>query len=104
MRQLLTESLLLGAAGGAAASLLAMAVARPIAAAAGSLPSPAPIRLAFVVDWRLIAAAVGLSLVTTVAFGLVPALQSLKHDVLPALKAERRATAAPKQSRVGPCS
>jgi len=99
VRQLLTESLLLGAAGGAAASLLAMAVARPIAAAAGSLPSPAPIGLAFVVDWRLIAAAVGLSLVTTVAFGLVPALQSSNHDVLPALK-DGAATAAPKQSRL----
>jgi putative ABC transport system permease protein len=99
VRQLLTESLLLGAAGGAAASLLAMAVARPIAAAAGSLPSPAPIGLAFVVDWRLIAAALGLSLLTTVAFGLVPALQSSKYDVLPALK-DGAATATPKQSRL----
>src|SRR6185436_6709880 len=60
---------------------------------------PAPIGLAFVVDWQLIAAAVGLSLVTTVAFGLVPALQSSKHDVLPALK-DGAATAAPKQSRL----
>jgi putative ABC transport system permease protein len=99
VRQLLTESLLLAAAGGVAASLLAIAVARPIAAAAGSLPSPAPIGLAFVVDWRLIAAAVGLSLLTTVAFGLVPALQSSKHHVLPALK-DGAATAAPKQSRL----
>ena len=99
VRQLLTESLLLGAAGGAAASLLAMAVARPIAAAAASLPLPAPIGLAFVVDWRLIAAAVGLSLVTTVAFGLMPALQSSRQDVLPALK-DGAATAAPKQSRL----
>ena len=99
VRQLLTESLLLAAAGGVAASLLAIAVARPIAAAAGSLPSPAPIGLAFVVDWRLIAAAVGLSLLTTVAFGLVPALQSSKHDVLSALK-DGAATAAPKQSRL----
>jgi predicted permease len=99
VRQLLTESLLLAAAGGAAASLLAMAVARPIAAAAGSLPSPAPIGMAFVVDWQLVAAAVGLSLLTTVAFGLVPALQSSKHRVLPALK-DGAATAAPKQSRL----
>jgi len=99
VRQLLTESLLLAAAGGAAASVLAMAVARPIAAAAGSLPLPAPIGLAFVVDWQLIAAAVGLSLLTTVAFGLVPALQSSKPHVLPALK-DGAATAAPKQSRL----
>jgi putative ABC transport system permease protein len=55
--------------------------------------------MAFVVDWQLVAAAVGLSLLTTVAFGLVPALQSSKYDVLPALK-DGAATATPKQSRL----
>jgi predicted permease len=99
VRQLLTESLLLAAAGGVAASLLAIAVAKPIAAAAGSLPLPAPIGLAFVVDWKLLFASVGLSLLTTVACGLIPALQSSRHDVLPALK-DGAATAAPKQSRL----
>ena len=99
VRQLLTESLLLSAAGGAGAAILAIAAARPIAAAAGSLPSPAPLALGFVVDWRLAAAAIGLSVLTTVAFGLVPALQSSKHDVLPALK-DGAGTAGPKQSRL----
>jgi predicted permease len=99
VRQLLTESLLLSAAGGAGAAILAIAAARPIAAAAGALPSPAPLALAFVVDWRLTAAAIGLSVLTTVAFGLVPALQSSKHDVLPALK-DGAGTAGPKQSRL----
>ena len=99
VRQLLTESLLLSAAGGAGAAILAIAAARPIAAAAGSLPSPAPLALGFVVDWRLAAAAIGLSVLTTVAFGLAPALQSSKHDVLPALK-DGAGTAGPKQSRL----
>jgi predicted permease len=99
VRQLLTESLLLSSAGGGAAAALAIAIARPIAAAAGGLPAPAPIGLGFVVDWRLAAAAISLSMLTTVAFGLMPALQSSRHDVLPALK-DGAATAGPKQSRL----
>jgi predicted permease len=99
VRQLLTESLLLSSAGGVAAAALAVAIARPIAAAAGALPAPAPIGLGFVADWRLVAAAVSLSMLTTVAFGLMPALQASKHDVLPALK-DGAATAGPKQSRL----
>ena len=99
VQQLLTESLLLAAAGGVAAAVLAVVAARPIAAAAGALPSPAPIGLGFVVDWQLIAAAVGLSVLTTVVFGLMPALQSSRHDLLPALK-DGAGTAGPKQSRL----
>jgi putative ABC transport system permease protein len=99
LQQLLTESLLLSAVGGAGAAILAVAAARPIAAAAGALPAPAPIGLSFAVDWWLVAAALTLSLLTTVAFGLIPALQSSKHDVLPALK-DGAATAGPRQSRL----
>ena len=99
VQQLLTESLLLSAAGGVAAAVLAVAAARPIAAAAGALPSPAPIGLRFAVDWQLIAAALGLSVLTTVVFGLLPALQSSRHDVLPALK-DGAATAGPQRSRL----
>ena len=99
VRQMLTESVLLSAAGGAAAAVLAVAAARSIAAGARSLPAPVPIGLDFTVDWRVLATAAGLSMATTIAFGLVPALQSSKSDVLPALK-DGVATAGAARSRL----
>jgi putative ABC transport system permease protein len=99
VRQLLTESLLLSAIGGAAAGVVALAAARPITAAVASLPTPIPLGLAFTVDWRLAAAAIGLAVTTTLVFGLVPALQSSKPDVLPALK-EGANSAGPTRSKL----
>ena len=75
IRQLLTESLLLSAAGGAAAALLALAAARSMATALTSVPAPVPLGLDFALDWRVAAAAAALSVMTTMAFGLVPAMQ-----------------------------
>ena len=99
VRQMLTESLLLSSAGGTGAAVLALLASRPITAAVASLPSPGPITLTFVPDWRLGAATAGLSLATTIAFGLVPALQASKRDVLPALK-DGVATAGRERSRL----
>jgi predicted permease len=99
VRQLLTESLLLSFIGGAAAAVLTLLAARPIAAAVASLPTPVPLGLEFIVDWRLVAAAMGLAVATTLVFGLVPAMQSAKSDVLPALK-EGATTAGPKRSKL----
>ena len=99
VRQLLTESLLLSLIGGAAAAMLALLGARPIAAAVASLPTPVPLGLTFTVDWRLVAAAMGLAVATTLTFGLVPALQSSKPDVLPVLK-EGASTAGPMRSKL----
>jgi putative ABC transport system permease protein len=84
VRQLITESLL---------------PARPIAAAVASLPTPVPFGLTFIVDWRLVAAAMSLAVTTTLIFALVPAMQSAKVDVLPALK-EGATAAGPKRSRL----
>jgi putative ABC transport system permease protein len=99
VRQLLTESLLLSVIGGAAAAVLTLLAARPIAAAVASLPTPVPFGLAFIFDWRLAAAAMGLAVATTLVFGLVPAMRSAKSDVLPALK-EGATTAGPKRSKL----
>ena len=99
LRQLLTESLLLSVIGGTAAAALALFASRPIAAAVASLPSPVPLALTFGVDWRLLILAIGLGALTTLACGLVPAWQSSKPDVLPALK-ESAIVAAPRQSRL----
>jgi putative ABC transport system permease protein len=99
VRQLLTESLLLSLIGGTAAAVLALVAARPIAAAIASLPTPVPFGLTFTVDWLLLSAAMGLAVTTTLAFGLVPALQSSKPEVLPALK-EGATADGPKRSKL----
>jgi putative ABC transport system permease protein len=95
---LMTESLLLSVVAGLSAGALALAAARPLAAATTSLPTPFPIALEFAVDWKLLAAAAGFAVATMFAFGLVPALQSSKRDVLPALR-DGAATAGAGRSR-----
>ncbi|MET0645647.1 MAG: ABC transporter permease [Pyrinomonadaceae bacterium] len=84
VRQLLVESLLLALAGGAAGLLLAVwilslvAVYRP--------PLDVPIWIEASVDWRVLLFALGASLLTTALFGLAPALQATRTDLVPALK------------------
>jgi putative ABC transport system permease protein len=84
VRQLLTESLLLSIAGGAVG--LGLAFWMGTALGTLPLPTPIPIVLDFVIDWRVVIFAVAISLGTTLFFGLVPALQSVKLDIAPSLK------------------
>ncbi|HKG95978.1 MAG TPA: ABC transporter permease, partial [Gemmatimonadaceae bacterium] len=72
VRQLLTESLLLALLGGGAGLALARwGTAAVVALSAGSIPRAGDVRL----DGRVLAFAAALSLLTGVAFGLVPALR-----------------------------
>jgi putative ABC transport system permease protein len=85
MRQLLTESallFLLGALGGVLFAVLAAAV-RPSA-----LWPPSAVRhtLEYGVDARVVGFALGVALLTSVAFGLLPAVQLLRTDVASALR------------------
>jgi predicted permease len=87
VRQLLTESVLLAAIGGAAGVLLAWLVVQAYQAA----PAPAgalPIALEFAVDRRVLAFSLVLSVVTGLVFGVAPALQASKPGLVPALKDE----------------
>jgi predicted permease len=89
VRQLLTESVLLGLAGGVGGILAA-------AWAAGLLarfipPSEFPIALDFGVDARAAAFSAVLSLAAGILFGLAPALQSTRADVAQALRDETTA-------------
>ncbi len=86
IRQLLTESVLLAALGG----LLGLVVARGTTVLLiSSFPeTPFPIVLDFGLDSTVLAFAFLLSIVTGVICGLVPALQSSRSDVVPALKTE----------------
>lgn len=90
VRQLLTESLLLSLFGGALGLLLARWAADLLLSI---LPRVAPredaaIFLDLSLDWRILLFASLLSFMTGIAFGLVPALQTSKPDVMSALKDE----------------
>jgi putative ABC transport system permease protein len=83
IRQLLTESVLLSAAGGALGLLLARwGVKFIVAVSPNSIPRSTEIDL----DGRVVAFTIGVSLLTGVIFGLVPALQSSKPDLNDTLK------------------
>ncbi|HEX5475485.1 MAG TPA: ABC transporter permease [Vicinamibacterales bacterium] len=86
IRQLLTETLVLFAAGCAVGLLISRWL---IALLLSLLPQlPVPIGMHIAVDWRVLAFAVVLSLVAAILAGLAPALQASRPDVVPALKAE----------------
>jgi putative ABC transport system permease protein len=83
LRQLLTESLILAAAGGAAGLALgAWGLRILVAMAPPHLPRLSDVHL----DPRILLATFALSLVTGVAFGLAPALQASKMHLHNALK------------------
>ena len=87
LRQLLVESVVLGALGGAAGILVAagsIALARSVMIPGGGM-------LALVtLDARLGVYALGVALVTALLFGLAPAVQLLRHDQTTAMVRSRR--------------
>jgi predicted permease len=86
IRQLLTESLLLAALGAAAGLFLAhwcdVLLLRMVAGTAG----PSSIQLDLQPDARVLAFTLGITVLTAVLFGLLPALFSTRLDLSPALK------------------
>jgi macrolide transport system ATP-binding/permease protein len=91
VRQLLTESLLLALLGGAAGLLLMIWADRALVAFLASLPNPVTIELG--VDLRVLAFTLAVSVLTGLVFGLAPALQSTRPQLVTALKTQ--AAAAP---------
>ncbi|MGE3190035.1 MAG: ABC transporter permease, partial [Vicinamibacterales bacterium] len=87
IQQLLTESVTLALAGGTAGLAVAWALT---AALVGWKPDglPVPISLDLAVDQRVVSFTLLVSLATGVLFGLAPALQATRPDVVPALKDE----------------
>ncbi len=87
IRQLLTESLVLSLTGGAVGLLIAF-----WADSFWTLIKPAgdylPLTLQTGLNLRVLLFALGVSLITGVAFGLIPALQASRFDYTPALKDE----------------
>ncbi|HXG68903.1 MAG TPA: ABC transporter permease [Blastocatellia bacterium] len=86
IRQLLTESVLLALMGGLVGLLLALWLVDLIAAFRP--PIDFPLTIALQVDYRVLGFTLLLSFATGVLFGLAPALQATKPDLVPALKDE----------------
>jgi len=94
IRQLLTESVLLAALGGAVGVLFAIWGKRALLALSdkntGILPSEVDLNL----NWRVLAFTLVVSLLTGVLFGLAPAWRATRLDLATSLKQSRRTTGA----------
>ncbi|MDQ3175213.1 MAG: ABC transporter permease [Acidobacteriota bacterium] len=86
IRQLLTESTLLFVLGGATGLVLAVWLTDLLLAF--KPPVPFTIELDLGLDWRVLSFTLLVSLLTGLIFGLAPAIQASRPDVLPALKDE----------------
>jgi predicted permease len=96
IRQLLTESTVVALLGGALGVALAWAGMKGILAMvpAQTIPDEAEVRL----NWPVLAFAAAISMTTTILFGLLPALQSARKDVVEPLKSGGRAGSTRRES------
>ncbi len=92
VRQLLTESGLLAVLGGTLGLLLGACILKAVPTLLPNAPALAFIDLPM--DGRVLAFTLGVSLLTGLLFGLVPALQGTRPEVLPALRNHAEAEAA----------
>jgi putative ABC transport system permease protein len=82
VRQLLTESVLLGLTGGAVGTLLAALALKSIVHLAPTVPRIEEVA----VDWRVLAFTLAVSLAVSLLFGLAPAFSAARADLNDALK------------------
>ncbi|MBZ5726209.1 MAG: ABC transporter permease [Acidobacteriia bacterium] len=90
IRQLLIENLMVALLGGAAGALLALWITSALAA--WHPPVDLPMIVSAPADIRVFLFALGVSTVTALLFGLLPALQATKTDLVPALKNDAATT------------
>ena len=87
IRQLLTESLVLSAAGGILGLAFGIAGIRALLSInTAGLPRVGEQGALVGLDWRVVAFTLGVALATGILFGLIPALQSSKADLTTTLK------------------
>ncbi len=98
IRQLLVESLLLGFLGGVFGLLLAVVGVRLFDAA---LPADSgkPYWIQFTIDWTVIGYLAGVCILTSLVFGLAPALQVSRTNVNEVMKEGGRGTAGTRRAR-----
>ena len=85
-RQLLTESVLLSVAGGLLGLLVASWAVRGLMAI--QLPLPIPLATDLSLDIRVLLFALGLSILTGIAFGLAPAIRASRPDLATSMRDE----------------
>jgi predicted permease len=85
VRQLLTESVMLSAGGGALGILFAILGGRSLAAFL-SANSYIPLQIDVGIDWHVLGFTLFVSLVVGILFGLAPAIRDSRVDVAPTLK------------------
>ncbi len=86
VRQLLTESVLLALVAGVAGTVLAMWLTNLLVAFIPALPEGIRLSIDLRMDWHVLAYTFGFSFLVGVLFGLVPALQISRPDVIATLK------------------
>jgi putative ABC transport system permease protein len=86
VRQLLTESTLLATLAGTAGVLLAMWLMSALVASLPALPQGIRLAIDLQLDWRVLLYTLAFSFLVGVLFGLAPALQASRPDVIVALK------------------
>ncbi|HEU0174219.1 MAG TPA: ABC transporter permease [Blastocatellia bacterium] len=94
VRQLLTESVLLAAVGGALGLVFALWIKDGLLAVSDWGPKALEPKL----DWRALGFTMGLSLLTGIVFGLAPAWRATKVDLTPTLKDSGRGSSAASRS------
>jgi predicted permease len=85
-RQMLTESLLLGIAGGVVGVNLALWATRSLSAI--PIPAPVPLNVSIGLDWRVLLFAFALSVLSGLLLGLAPAWAATRPRLANALKGE----------------
>src|SRR5262249_28102907 len=101
VRQLLTESLLLSLLGGACGLLLAASANHLLMGVLPTLRLPIKADLQLSLDGRVLAFTLALSLATGLLFGLVPALQTSRPELVTALKSQAAPGGAPGRRLAG---
>jgi predicted permease len=88
LRQFLTESALVGLIGGTVGLALSQIAARMVVA---SIPADqiGAHQLDLSPDWRILAYTLAVSFITSLVFGIVPALRLLRTDLMPSVKTDR---------------